>query len=82
MTESLTNTINEVLKKIPGVMCTMTFKLNPGYINMDRLHKRIMEKLTEIDYQWNEEFGEHEEFSNAVQEFLESKMTGDQITKW
>ena len=53
----------------------MTFKLNPGPINMDRLHKRIMEKLTEMDYQWSEEFGEHKEFSNAVGEFLESKKT-------
>ena len=75
MTESLTNTINELLKKIPGVMNFMTFKLNPGPINMDRLHKRIMEKLTEMDYQWSEEFGKHEEFSNAVEEFLESKKT-------
>ena len=75
MTESLTNTINELLKKIPGVMNFMTFKLNPCPINMDRLHKRIMEKLTEMDYQWSEEFGKHEEFSNAVEEFLESKKT-------
>jgi len=37
-----------------------------------------MGKLTEMDYQWSEEFGKHEEFYGAVEEFLESKKTGFQ----
>ncbi len=62
MTEKLTNAINEILNKLDESL------------SVDDTHSGVMDVLEwDVDYQWSDEYGEHEEFSNAVYDFIESK---------
>lgn len=62
MTEKLTNAINEILNKLDESL------------SVDDAHSGVMDVLEwDVDYQWGDEYGEHEKFSNAVYDFIESK---------
>ena len=62
MTEKLTNAISEIINKLDDSLLT------------DDTHSEVMDVLEwDVDYQWCDEYGKHEEFSNAVYDFIESK---------
>ena len=62
MTEKLKNAINEIINKLDDSL------------SVDDIHSGVMDVLEwDVDYQWVDEYGEHEEFSNAVYDFIESK---------
>lgn len=62
MTEKLTNAINEIINKLDDSL------------SVDDTHSGVMDVLEwDVDYKWSDEYEEHEEFSNAVYDFIESK---------